>query len=97
MCLGTPGQIVTVVGDVAVVESWGVRHDVSLADLNEPVFPGDYVIEHLGIAERKISSESVVETMAMYEVVLPEAGCRSLAIAEEETFEWKESLVLALV
>jgi len=95
MCLGIPGQIVTIVGNVAVVESWGRRHEASLSGLNEPVCPGDFIIEHLGLAERKIPSDSVAETMAMYEIVLPEAGCSSIAFAEQ-ICKVEESLVLAL-
>jgi hypothetical protein len=40
MCLGVPGRIVSVKGAVAVVDFWGVRREVSLDLVAEPVSPG---------------------------------------------------------
>ena len=93
MCLGIPGRIITIAGNVAVVESWGARHKASLVTMSEPVCPGDFIIAHLGVAVRKIPSDSIAETMAMYEIVLPEAGGDPFA---RPTFpEVDRSLVLA--
>ncbi len=74
MCLGVPGQIVSITGKTAVVETWGGRHDASLEAMEEPVAPGDFIIEHRGKAVRKIPTDSVAETITMYEIVLPETG-----------------------
>ncbi len=93
MCLGIPGRIITIAGNVAVVESWGARHKASLFAMSEAVCPGDFIIAHLGVAVRKIPSDSILETMAMYEIVLPETGGDPFARA---TFlEVGGSLVLA--
>ncbi len=91
MCLGSPCRIISIVGNTAVVESWGRRHEASLAELQEHVIPGDFIIEHLGVAVRRIPAAAVDETMAMYETVLPEAGCEPF----EEESHHEEVLVLA--
>ena len=74
MCLGMPGQIIEIEDDVAVVDFWGTRKRVKLEILTETVTAGDYVIDHAGYAIRRIPIEEVADTLAMYEVVLCEAG-----------------------
>lgn len=74
MCLGVPGQIITIEGKTAVVDFWGTRKNVSLEILEVPVAPGDYVVNHAGYAIRRIADDQVVDTLAMYEVVLCETG-----------------------
>ena len=74
MCLGVPGQVVEVHGVHAVVDFWGTRKQVNLEILKETVLPGDYIIDHLGYAIRRIAPAEVADTLAMYEVVLCEAG-----------------------
>ena len=72
MCIGIPVRIITIKGRRAVVDCWGTRTDVRLSVLEEPVFPGDYVIDHAGFALRRIPAEQVADTLAMYETVLAE-------------------------
>jgi hydrogenase expression/formation protein HypC len=74
MCLGIPGQVVEVNGNVASVDFWGVRKDVKLEILTTPVVPGDYIVNHAGYAIRRIAPADVLDTLAMYEVVLSESG-----------------------
>lgn len=75
MCLGVPGQIVEVKSsNEAVVEFWGVKKCVRLDNLTEPVTLGDYVIDHSGYAVRVIPMQDVADTLALYEVLLGEAG-----------------------
>ena len=74
MCLGMPGQIIEINGDRALTDFWGKRKIVKLDALEVPVAPGDYILNHAGSAVRKIDIELVAETMALYEVVLCEAG-----------------------
>ncbi len=74
MCLGIPGQVIEVNGDVASVDFWGVRKDIKLEILETPVVPGDYIVNHAGYAIRRIEPADVFDTLAMYEVVLSEAG-----------------------
>lgn len=60
MCLGIPGEVVTLDADrpdVATVAVSGVRRAVNvglLADEAEPVRPGDWVLIHVGFALSKI-------------------------------------------
>ena len=74
MCLGVPGQIVTIENRVATVDFWGVLRPVRLDQLQEAVVVGDYVIDHAGFAVRVIPSADVADTLALYEVLLTEAG-----------------------
>ena len=70
MCLGVPGRVVEVRELTATCDFWGVRKDVSLAIVDEPVQPGDYILNHVGFAIRRIPPESVQETLALYELLL---------------------------
>jgi hydrogenase expression/formation protein HypC len=79
MCLGVPGQIIQINGRTALTDFWGARKSVNLDGLSEPVVPGDYILNHAGSAVRKIDPELVAETMALYEVLLCEAGEDPLA------------------
>ena len=38
------------------------------------VVPGDYIVNHAGYAIRRIEPADVLDTLAMYEVVLSESG-----------------------
>ncbi|MCL4685755.1 HypC/HybG/HupF family hydrogenase formation chaperone [Myxococcota bacterium] len=70
MCLGVPGQIVGVDGDVAQVDFWGVRRAVRLDVVDEPVAPGDWVLNHVGFAIHRIPPEEVAATLALYDEIL---------------------------
>jgi hydrogenase expression/formation protein HypC len=70
MCLGVPGRVIEVREFTATVDFWGVRKDVSLMIVDEPVAPGDYILNHVGFAIRRIPPEAVQETLALYEMLL---------------------------
>jgi len=72
MCLGFPGQIVSISGMVAEIDCWGTRKRVSLLRFDETVSIGDYVIEHDGAAVRRIPADEVADTLALYETILAE-------------------------
>jgi hydrogenase expression/formation protein HypC len=55
---------------VATVDFWGVRKEVFLNIVDEPVAPGDYILNHVGFAIRRIPPEAVEETLALYETLL---------------------------
>jgi hydrogenase expression/formation protein HypC len=74
MCLGVPGRVVNVDGSVATVDFFGVRRSVRLEVVDEPVAPGDYILNHVGFAIRRIPAEQIQETLALYESLLREAG-----------------------
>jgi hydrogenase expression/formation protein HypC len=74
MCLGVPGQVVELDELTAVVDFWGVRRRVRLDLVDEPVAIGDYVLNHVGFAIRRIPPEDVPLTLEMYEQLLREAS-----------------------
>jgi hydrogenase expression/formation protein HypC len=74
MCLGVPGLVVELDDFTATVDFWGVRRRVRLDLVDEPVAIGDYVLNHVGFAIRRIPPDDVQTTLAMYEQLLQEAG-----------------------
>jgi len=70
MCLGVPGRVVSVEDDLAVVDFWGVKRNVRLDLVDQPVAPGDYVLNHVGFAIRRIPEEEIAETLCIYEELL---------------------------
>jgi len=70
VCLGVPGRVVEVDGLVAQVDFWGVRKQVRLDVVDEPVAVGDYVLNHVGYAIRRIPAEQVQATLSLYEELL---------------------------
>ncbi len=74
MCLGVPGRIVEVNGLVATADFWGVRRQVRLELCDEDVRPGDYILNHVGYAIRRIPEEDIEGTLALYAQLLEEAA-----------------------
>jgi len=75
MCLGVPGQVVEIDEEgIATVDFWGVRRKVRLDIVDEPVQPGDYILNHVGYAIRRIPDDAIQDTLALYEILLTEAG-----------------------
>ena len=70
MCLGVPGRVIEVREFTATVDFWGVRKEVRLDIVDEPVAPGDYILNHVGFAIRRIPPEAVEETLALYDALL---------------------------
>jgi hydrogenase expression/formation protein HypC len=69
---------VAVDGDIAQVDFWGVTKPVRLDVVDEPVVPGDYVLNHVGFAIRRIPAEDIAETLAMYDELLGRAAIADL-------------------
>jgi hydrogenase expression/formation protein HypC len=80
MCLGVPGQVVSIEGNVALLDVWGACVEVRLDFIEETVKVGDFVLEHAGEAVRLITPELVADTLAQYEIILTEAGCDPIAL-----------------
>ncbi len=70
MCLGVPGKVLSVDGLTAVVDFFGVRKELRLDVVDQPVQPGDYVLNHVGYAIRRIPPEEAQETLALFDEVL---------------------------
>jgi hydrogenase expression/formation protein HypC len=65
--------VIEVDGLVALVDFWGVRKQVRLDVIDEPVAPGDYVLNHVGYAIRRIPAEQIEATLALYAELLAAA------------------------
>ena len=82
MCLGVPGRVVSVDGDLAQVDFWGATKLVRLDVADAPVAPGDYVLVHVGFAIRRIPADEIGETLALYDELLQRAGPADLMAAD---------------
>ena len=47
-----------------------MREQVRLDVVDEPVLPGDYILNHVGYAIRRIPAEEIGATLALYEELL---------------------------
>ncbi|MDH5265123.1 MAG: HypC/HybG/HupF family hydrogenase formation chaperone [Betaproteobacteria bacterium] len=66
MCLAIPAKVVELRdGDQAVIDLGGVRKEISLA-LVDDVWPGDYVIVHVGYALQKVDPAEAERTLALF-------------------------------
>jgi hydrogenase expression/formation protein HypC len=74
MCLGVPGKVVLVDGLRAVVDFWGLRREVRLDVVDQPVAEGDYVLNHVGFAIRRIPEDEIGVTLALYESLMSEGA-----------------------
>ena len=82
MCLGVPGRIVAINGLVATVDFWGMRREVRLELVDQPVEVGDYILNHVGYAIRRIPETDIQGTLDLYEQLLREAGGEDLMAAD---------------
>src|ERR1700674_3270061 len=74
MCLGVPGLVVEIEELTGLVDFWGVRRRVRLDLVDEPAAIGDYVLNHVGFAIRRIPAADVEGTLALYEQLLQESA-----------------------
>jgi hydrogenase expression/formation protein HypC len=71
--MAIPSLVISIEGDLAQVECFGVRRSVSLLLMPEPVVPGDYVfIMANTYAVEKVSPEVAAESLAYLQGVLDE-------------------------
>ena len=82
MCLGVPGRVLAIDGLTATVEFWGVEREVRLDVVDAPVALGDYVLNHVGFAIRRIPDEEVEETLQLYDQILSELEREDLMAAD---------------
>ncbi len=64
---------------VATVDFFGVKRLVRLDVVDAPVGPGDYVLNHVGFAIRRIPAEEIADTLALYDELLRSASDDLLA------------------
>jgi hydrogenase expression/formation protein HypC len=83
MCLGVPGKVLAIEGLTATVDFFGVQKALRLDIVDEPVAVGDYVLNHVGFAIRRIPPEEVQETLALFEQILEVSGAREDLMAAD--------------
>ena len=75
MCLAISGQIVEIVDEerhIAMAEVSGVRRNVNvglLAEGDDAVGVGDWVLIHVGFAMSKVDEKEAAETLALLEMM----------------------------
>jgi hydrogenase expression/formation protein HypC len=85
MCLGVPGKVIGIDGMEALVDFFGVRRKVRLDIVDEPVSVGDYVLNHVGFAIRRIPEEEAQETLELFDRLLREGEADDLMRADVES------------
>lgn len=74
--------MVSVDGNLATVDFWGVQKEVRLDVVDEPVSAGDYVMNHVGFAIRRIPAEEIGVTLELYEQLLSAAEADDLMASD---------------
>jgi hydrogenase expression/formation protein HypC len=69
MCLAVPAKILSINGDMAVIELGGTQRQASLTLLENPAV-GDWVIIHAGFAIEKLSEEDAEQTFALLREIM---------------------------
>jgi hydrogenase expression/formation protein HypC len=82
MCLGVPGKVIAIDGLSATVDFFGVQRELRLDIVDVPVQVGDYVLNHVGYAIRRIPPEEVGETLALFDQILRAAAEDDLMAAD---------------
>jgi hydrogenase expression/formation protein HypC len=72
-------------GLVATVDFFGVRKQIRLDVVDEPVQPGDYVLNHVGFAIHRIPEDEVAGTLELFDQILRTAEPRDLMAADVES------------
>jgi hydrogenase expression/formation protein HypC len=83
MCLGVPGKVIAIDGMNATVDFFGVRKALRLDIVDEPVAVGDYVLNHVGFAIRRIPPAEVEETLALFDQILDVSGAKDDLMAAD--------------
>ncbi len=68
MCLGVPGKVISIEGDLAEVDFGGIRRKVSLL-ICPDVREGDYVLVHVGFAIQRLDEEEALETLTLFDEI----------------------------
>jgi hydrogenase expression/formation protein HypC len=68
MCLAIPGKVVSIEGNIAVIDFGGVQRETNISLVE--VKPGDYVIVHAGFAIQAVDELDALETIKLWEELL---------------------------
>ena len=64
MCLAIPGKVVSVDGNIAVIDFGGVQRETNISLVE--VKPGDYVVVHAGFAIQTLDEQDAMETIRLW-------------------------------
>jgi hydrogenase expression/formation protein HypC len=69
MCLGIPGRIVEAADDdgYAQVDVAGVVREISMALIDGPFLPGEYILIHSGFALERMTEEQATAALRVFE------------------------------
>ena len=72
MCLSIPSKVIKIDKEVnsAVVDTMGVKREVSLDLMDQSVEEGDFVLIHVGYAMNKIDEDDALESLKLYEEII---------------------------
>lgn len=71
MCMAIPSRIVGLAGEMATVECFGERRDVSLMLIDSPLKLGDYVLVQAGgFAYERVEPDAAHQTLELLGSVL---------------------------
>lgn len=70
MCVAVPMKVIQVNDQAAWVEIGGVKKQVRLDTLAEPVQPGDYLLAHAGFAIQVVDEKEAEQTLAYFREIL---------------------------
>jgi hydrogenase expression/formation protein HypC len=65
MCLAVPSLIISKDGQMATVDVFGARKDISLALVSDDIKVGDYVLVHAGFAIQKMDRDESLDTLQL--------------------------------
>jgi hydrogenase expression/formation protein HypC len=74
MCLGVPGLVTGVDGDVVTLDVMGTVRTARLDLLGEPVQPGQYVLHSMGFVTAVLEEAEARETLKLFEQVFTSLG-----------------------
>ncbi len=69
MCLAIPMKVLTVNGNVGIVEAGGIQKMTDLS-LMGAVEKGDYVIVHAGFAIQTMNEEEALKTLSFFDEMI---------------------------
>ncbi len=85
MCLGIPGRVEAIAGDVATVDYNGVKAQVRLDTLSDPVAVGDYLLVHTGFAIQRLSPQEGEETLKLFDELFAAVDAGRAPTSQEVT------------
>ncbi len=68
MCLAIPSKVVEIRdNNLAVVDTMGVKREVSLELVSDEIKVGDYVLIHVGFVIQKLDEEEALKSLELFE------------------------------